>query len=131
MADEEKKIGCYVCSGCGIGDAVDVDALVSLATDDCDADVAKSHEFLCGKEGVELIRKDIADEGLNSLVIAACSPRANEERGRVVAVVGVRPAITSTVTFAATTGARICACWAISTTIRSGRLSRTWTSMPG
>jgi quinone-modifying oxidoreductase subunit QmoB len=36
----------------------------------------KTHPFLCGKEGVELIKKDIA-EGTNTLVIAACSRRVN------------------------------------------------------
>ncbi len=79
MADTEKKIGCYICSGCGIGDAVDVDELLSLATDDCDADVAKSHECLCSPEGIEMLRKDIAEEGVNTVVVAACSPRAKKK----------------------------------------------------
>ena len=35
----------------------------------------KTCPFLCGKEGVELLKKDIADEGVNTLVIAACSRR--------------------------------------------------------
>ncbi|MBW2740938.1 MAG: FAD-dependent oxidoreductase, partial [Deltaproteobacteria bacterium] len=33
--------------------------------------------FLCGKEGVEVIKKDIADEGVNTIVIAGCSRRVN------------------------------------------------------
>ena len=37
----------------------------------------KTHPFLCGKEGVELIKKDIAEMGINTLVIAACSRRVN------------------------------------------------------
>jgi len=79
MADTEKKIGCYICSGCGIGEAVDVDELVSLAEGDCDAAIAKSHPFLCSEEGLDLIRKDIADEGVNTVVLAACSPRAKKK----------------------------------------------------
>ena len=35
----------------------------------------KTCPVLCGKEGVELLKKDIADEGVNTLVIAACSRR--------------------------------------------------------
>ncbi len=35
----------------------------------------KTCPILCGKEGVALLKKDIADEGVNTLVIAACSRR--------------------------------------------------------
>jgi quinone-modifying oxidoreductase, subunit QmoB len=36
-----------------------------------------THPFLCGKEGIELIKKDIEEKGTNSIVIAACSRRVN------------------------------------------------------
>ena len=36
----------------------------------------KTHPFLCGKDGVALLKKDIG-EGTNTLVIAACSRRVN------------------------------------------------------
>ena len=39
--------------------------------------IVKTHPFLCGKEGLELLKKDIADEGVNTLVIGACSRRVN------------------------------------------------------
>ena len=39
----------------------------------------KTHPFLCGKEGVELIKKDIEENGINTLVIAACSRRAKTD----------------------------------------------------
>ena len=71
MAD--KKVGCYVCTGCGIGDALDIDALVELATDDGDADVAKTHECLCGEDGLAMLRKEIADEGVTNVLVTACS----------------------------------------------------------
>ena len=38
----------------------------------------RTHPFLCGDEGVELIKKEI-QEGANALVIAACSPRFNTD----------------------------------------------------
>ncbi len=72
----DKKYGVYICTGCGIGDAFDVDALVDAAKES-KVSVCKTHPFLCGAEGVELIKKDIEAEGVNTIVIAACSGRVN------------------------------------------------------
>ncbi len=71
----EKKIGVYICTGCGIGDALDIDQLANVATDEYSVPICKNHAFLCSKEGVEEIKKDIESEGVNTIVIAACSPR--------------------------------------------------------
>jgi len=71
-----KKVGVYICAGCGIKDALNIDALANLASEEYSIDTIKTHENLCGKEGVELIKKDIED-GVNAIVIAACSPRVN------------------------------------------------------
>jgi quinone-modifying oxidoreductase subunit QmoB len=75
----DKKIGVYICSGCGIGDAIDVEALANVATSESSVPVCKDHAFLCGPEGAEIIRQDIAQEGVNTVVIAACSRRAKTE----------------------------------------------------
>ncbi|MBF0141884.1 MAG: hydrogenase iron-sulfur subunit [Magnetococcales bacterium] len=79
----EKKIGCYICKGCGIGDNLDVGALESVARKDQKIPVVRNHEFLCGSEGLELIRKDMESEGVNALVIAGCSPRAKVDEFRL------------------------------------------------
>ena len=71
----DKKYGVYVCTGCGIGDAIDVEALCEIPRGE--GLPVKTHAFLCGKEGVELIKGDIESEGTNTLVIAACSRRVN------------------------------------------------------
>lgn len=71
----EKKSAVYICTGCGIGDALDIDQLGKVATDDFSVPICRKHEYLCGKEGAELIKKDMADEGVNTIAIAACSPR--------------------------------------------------------
>jgi quinone-modifying oxidoreductase subunit QmoB len=71
----EKKIAVYICSGCGIGDALDIDQLSKVATDENSVPICKTHPNLCSQEGLELIKKDIAEEGANTLVIAACSHR--------------------------------------------------------
>ena len=74
----EKKIGVYICGGCGIGEAVDVEKLADMARSEFKAPVF-IHPFLCGAEGMGQIRADIADGKVNAPVIAACSPRAKSE----------------------------------------------------
>ena len=74
----DKKIGVYVCAGCSIGDAVDTEKLAELARKEFKVD-GMVHPFLCSDEGMKQIRKDMADNGINALVIAACSPRAKME----------------------------------------------------
>ncbi len=71
----EKKIGVYICTGCGIGDALDIDALASVATDEYKTAVCKQNAFLCSQEGVSEIKQDLDNDGVNTIVIAACSPR--------------------------------------------------------
>ena len=73
----EKKAALYICTGCGIGDALDIDSLKELATDDLGVPICKDHPFLCGAVGVDLIKKDIQDEGVNTIIIAGCSGRVN------------------------------------------------------
>jgi quinone-modifying oxidoreductase subunit QmoB len=72
----DKKLGVYVCSGCSIGDAVDVEQLVAVANKEGKPAVCRSHSFLCGAESLAAIRGDLETEAVNAVVIAACSPRA-------------------------------------------------------
>ncbi|MCL5960534.1 MAG: FAD-dependent oxidoreductase [Chloroflexi bacterium] len=74
-----REIGLYICAGCGIGEAIDVDRLCSVAAEEYGA-VAISHAFLCGQEGIELIGRDIVGDGLRRVVIAACSVRVNWDK---------------------------------------------------
>lgn len=71
----DKKYGVYICTGCGIGDSLIMDELCAVAEEE--GKPVKTHPFLCGKEGVGLIQKDIEDEDVNTIVIAACSRRVN------------------------------------------------------
>jgi quinone-modifying oxidoreductase subunit QmoB len=71
----EKKIGVYICTGCGIGDALDIEQFSGVATSDFSVPVCKTHPNLCSREGAQLIQDDIAGEGVNTVVVAACSPR--------------------------------------------------------
>jgi quinone-modifying oxidoreductase subunit QmoB len=74
----EKKIGVYICKGCGIADAVDAEKLAGVAKE-FKVQVCRIREMCCGPEGIEEIRRDMASEGINALVIAACSPRVKTD----------------------------------------------------
>ncbi len=71
----DKKYGVYICTGCGIGDVLDIKALSDAAQEE--GMTAQTHPFLCSQEGVALLKNDIAEKGINSLVLAACSRRVN------------------------------------------------------
>ncbi len=71
----KKVYGVYICSGCGIGDALDLEALAEVAEEE--ALPVQTHPFLCSQAGVDLIKKDIAAKGTNAVVVAACSRRVN------------------------------------------------------
>jgi len=71
----EKKIAVYICTGCGIGDALDIEKLGKVATDESSVPICRNYPNLCSREGVQLIKDDMVNEGVNTLVIAACSNR--------------------------------------------------------
>jgi quinone-modifying oxidoreductase subunit QmoB len=77
MADN--KFAAYICSGCGIGDVLDVKALEKVAQKEGKMAMVKNHAFLCSSEGVQMIRDDIAVDGVTHMCIAACSRRAKTE----------------------------------------------------
>jgi quinone-modifying oxidoreductase subunit QmoB len=69
-----KTMAVYVCQGCGIGDAVDVEALCKVAKDELGVERCVAHPCLCGDAGRALLAEDVAG-GVNTQVVAACSPR--------------------------------------------------------
>lgn len=73
-----KKIGVYICSGCEIGKAIDIEKLSQLATDQ-NVTLCKKHASLCSNEGFDIINDDITKESLDGVIIAACSPRAKTD----------------------------------------------------
>ncbi len=90
----EKKIGVYICKGCGIGDAVEIEKLEEVATKENQVPVCKNHDVLCSPEGIEVIKNDINSEGVNTIVIVACSPRVKYKEfnfpGNIVERVNIR-----------------------------------------
>ena len=76
----EKKIGLYICKGCGIGESIDIEKLVkSSKSGAIKEENIKTHDILCSPEGLQLIKGDIKKDGINTVLIAACSPRVKFE----------------------------------------------------
>jgi quinone-modifying oxidoreductase subunit QmoB len=70
----DKTYCAYICSGCGIGDALDMEALAEVVTSEMSME-CKTNACLCGAEGRALMEKDLKDNGVNTFVVGACSPR--------------------------------------------------------
>jgi quinone-modifying oxidoreductase subunit QmoB len=78
----ETKLGAYICSGCDIGKAVDVEKLQSFCTEELSIPVCKAHEQFCGADAIQMIKDDIAAEGLNRVIVAGCSARVKPKEFR-------------------------------------------------
>jgi quinone-modifying oxidoreductase subunit QmoB len=75
----EMKTAAYVCQGCDIGNRLDTAQMAKVATREGKMAIVKEHAFLCNAEGVQMIKDDIEKEGVNHIMIAACSRRAKTE----------------------------------------------------
>ena len=74
----EDKIGVFVCTGYGIAEALDVDAICKVATDEYKVDLCKTVES-CEGPALESMNKDIETEGLTKVVVAGISPRCYQD----------------------------------------------------
>lgn len=78
----KEKIGVYVCHcGTNIAGTVDVVDVAKFAAEelkDRGVVIAREYKFMCSSLGQELIEKDIKEEGLTRVVVAACSPHLHE-----------------------------------------------------
>jgi heterodisulfide reductase subunit A2 len=75
----EPRIGVYVCHcGSNIAGAVDVAQVVEYARGLPSVAVARDYKFMCSDPGQDLIKQDIAEHGLNRVVVASCSPLMHE-----------------------------------------------------
>jgi len=75
----DKKVRIYFCTGCGIGEALDVPGLEKVARKESKGGDTRTHALLCGPEAHAMIEHDIREEGVNAVVIAACSMRARQD----------------------------------------------------
>ena len=81
-----ERIGVYVCHcGSNIAGIVDVEDVAVWAGEEL-ADrgvvIARDYKFMCSSLGQELIERDIQEEHLTRVVVAACSPHLHENTFR-------------------------------------------------
>jgi heterodisulfide reductase subunit A len=87
------RIGIYICEcGPNIKEAIDIGQLENFGQGLANVVYAKSFPVLCSPEGKELIAKDISQQRLSRVVVAACSPKEHEDAFRkVVRHAGLNP----------------------------------------
>jgi heterodisulfide reductase subunit A len=73
------RIGVYVCHcGINIGSVVDVPAVIEHVSKLPGVVVAREYTYMCSDPGQNLVKEDIANEKLNRVIVASCSPRMHE-----------------------------------------------------
>jgi len=73
------RIGVYICHcGHNIASNIDIDRLRKAAEAIPTVVIAKDYPYMCSDPGQSLIRKDILEQKLDKVVVAACSPRMHE-----------------------------------------------------
>jgi quinone-modifying oxidoreductase subunit QmoB len=100
----ETKTAAYLCSGCGIGEAIDTAQLAKIAQREGKMALVREHAFLCSGEGVQAIRDDIEKESVTHLMIGACSRRAKTEAFHFPAVAMARANLREGVLWAVAAG---------------------------
>ncbi len=63
------KLGVFLCTGCGIGEAIDVDEVIEAA-DEHGCACTLTHECFCGPEGLEAIEGLIVAQTASQLGVA-------------------------------------------------------------
>lgn len=91
--DGQAAVGVYICHcGTNIAGTVDVARLAKELAGEPGVAVSREYKFMCSDPGQELLKKDIAEFGLNRVVVAACSPRMHEPTfRRACAQAGLNP----------------------------------------
>jgi heterodisulfide reductase subunit A len=91
--NNELRIGVYICHcGTNIGGVIDPREVADYAASLPGVVVAKDTHYACADSGQVLIQQDIKEQGLNRVVVAACSPRLHEPTFRAcVAQAGLNP----------------------------------------
>lgn len=79
LVADKPRIGVYVCRcGLNIAQTVDCARVAENASGLDDVAVSKEITYACSEPGQMEIIQDIAENGLNRIVVASCSPRLHE-----------------------------------------------------
>jgi heterodisulfide reductase subunit A len=80
LSSEEPRIGVFVCNcGTNIGGIVDVPAVAEYAKTLPGVVYVEDNLFTCSQDTQDKMREVIEKEGINRVVVAACTPRTHEE----------------------------------------------------
>jgi heterodisulfide reductase subunit A len=92
-ANDGPRIGVYVCHcGLNIARTVDCPQVVAEIAKLENVALARDIQYACSEPGQQNIREDIADSGLDRVVIASCSPRLHEPTfRRMLEDAGINP----------------------------------------
>ena len=87
------KTAVYFCNcGTNISEKINPEKVEDAVKKSNGGIIFKSCGFLCSEEGKEFLRKDIMDNGIEAVVIPACSPRDHEKTFmNVLSAAGVNP----------------------------------------
>ena len=77
-----ERVGVFACTGCGIGEALDIETL-SATVEDPKPTCSASHPCLCAPEGMDSVRRAVDEEKLEGVILAACSSRAKQQELRL------------------------------------------------
>jgi len=82
----EVRVGVYVCHcGTNISSTVDVESVRESLANRPGVALARDYKFMCSNAGQKLIQDDIREQGVNRVVVAACSPLMHELTFRAAA----------------------------------------------
>jgi heterodisulfide reductase subunit A2 len=87
------RIGVYICNcGTNIAKLVDCESVAKFSAEHPTVAITKTYKYMCSNPGQEMIVQDIQEHNLDSVVVAACSPRMHERTfRRVLQTAGLNP----------------------------------------
>jgi quinone-modifying oxidoreductase subunit QmoB len=75
MEAENKHMALAICTGCSIGQCMDLDGLLDALRESAPELQSIKHPALCSEAGLAALHGLIQEHGINRLAVAACSPR--------------------------------------------------------
>jgi len=76
----EKKSCVFICTGCTIGDKIDIPSLISRVSGEKNLAAVHTHPSFCSAEGYREIIRGLDESAATSAVVAACSQRYMSDR---------------------------------------------------
>ena len=77
--NDEPRIGVYICNcGTNIAKVVDAERVRDRVAELPGVACARTYKYMCSNPGQDMITQDIRENGLDRVVVAACSPRMHE-----------------------------------------------------